>query len=119
MRRILTAVLLTAALIAGAETAASAGDGELSLKPKPRKGGDVEIVKTSTTATNTAIGVAKCRDGFHATGGGFEGTRGQSIAPDFTRPTDDGRGWTASLSTRVPQPSKTLTITVFAICQED
>jgi len=119
----------TLGLICAAGAVAVAG--VVTSMPADAEAPDVKIVKesiTTTEANQPAEATVRCPAGYHLTGGGG-GTGGDKTQYLWkSRPTDDGKGWTAAsyspLSNEKPPNdgggmSAPYTVTVYAVCASD
>ncbi|MEV5506332.1 hypothetical protein [Streptomyces orinoci] len=116
INRAALAALTLAALAAGiapatAESPATAETPEHAVIVK-HTAGSSRAGETSASAT------VYCPDKTHLTGGGFEGSHGKEFTPLYSRPTEDGKGWTAAIGYH-GSGRETVSVTAFAVCESE
>lgn len=111
--RTLTALTTLAAALALATGTAAADSAEHAVVVHHTASG-----RASKANETTAAATAYCPQHTHLTGGGFDGSHGPGFTPVYSRPTADGKGWTAAVSHTGPGAAP-VKVTAYAVCESE
>ncbi|MFI9721378.1 hypothetical protein ACIHFE_17295 [Streptomyces sp. NPDC052396] len=110
-RLTLTALVLTGLAAGAAPAAADSAEHAVVVK-------HTAIAGSSRAGETSASATVYCPEKTHLTGGGFDGSHGRDFSLLYSRPTEDGKGWTAAIGYH-GTAKETVSVTAYAVCESE